>query len=98
MDRGCNELVGFTVGRRDGRLGSGLRERPKRTLAEFQLRAAVHAREVVAPADVALMNGLTDHPPALALDTQRGQVGVIHNARPLSAVESMTKLSVDEPE
>jgi hypothetical protein len=71
--------VAFTVGRRHHRLGAGLRERPKRTLAEFYLRVAIRACEVVTPTDVALMDGLTDESPALALDTQRRQVELVHN-------------------
>lgn len=78
-DRGRIEVGPSTVGRRRRRLGAGLRELSKRTLAEFYLRVAIRAREVVTPTDVALMDGLTDESPALALDTQRRQVELIHN-------------------
>lgn len=78
-DRGYIEVGASTVGRRHHRLGARLRELSNRTLAEFYLRVAIRAREEVTPTDVALMDGLTDESPALALVTQRRHVELIHS-------------------
>lgn len=96
-DHGSTEVMAVIGGRRRHHLGARLCERSKRILTKLDLRVAIHACEVVVPPDVTLVNGLTDESSALALNTQRRQVELIHSRTPLSAsADSMKKVSVDE--